>query len=148
MSIISSLLDNDDPFISMVNMCPVLSTPIDWKGTSEAHVVVADLPGLKKEDVKVEGVKDDWGSNGGGLWTVPQISINNGNIGNMKVKTEEVILQGGEDEWKQVRAREASVLRYKEKRQNRLFAERIRYEVRKINAEKRPRMKGRFVKRS
>ncbi|KAF7117066.1 hypothetical protein RHSIM_RhsimUnG0005000 [Rhododendron simsii] len=94
------------------------------------------------------GMKNDWGSNGGGLWTVPQISINNDNIGNMKVKTEEVILQGGEEEWKQVRVREASVLRYKEKRQNRLFAKRIRYEVRKINAEKRPRMKGRFVKRS
>lgn len=54
MSIISSLLNHDDPFISMVNMCPVLSTPIDWKETSEAHVFVADLPGLKKEDVKVE----------------------------------------------------------------------------------------------
>lgn len=90
-------------------------------------------------------MKDDWGSNGGGLWTVPQISINNGNIGNIKVKTEEVILQGGEEEWKQVRVREASVLRYKEKRQNRLFAKRIRYEVRKINAEKRPRMKVKSV---
>ncbi|CAN0925131.1 Zinc finger protein CONSTANS-LIKE 16 [Linum grandiflorum] len=46
--------------------------------------------------------------------------------------------------WKQ---REASVLRYKEKRQNRLFSKRIRYQVRKLNAEKRPRLKGRFVKR-
>ncbi|KAK4783584.1 hypothetical protein SAY86_007958 [Trapa natans] len=45
------------------------------------------------------------------------------------------------------RQREASVLRYKEKRQNRLFAKRIRYEVRKLNAEKRPRIKGRFVRR-
>ncbi|XP_068657328.1 zinc finger protein CONSTANS-LIKE 16 [Aristolochia californica] len=43
--------------------------------------------------------------------------------------------------------REARVLRYKEKRQSRLFSKRIRYEVRKLNAEKRPRMKGRFVKR-
>ncbi|GKV37152.1 hypothetical protein SLEP1_g45213 [Rubroshorea leprosula] len=43
--------------------------------------------------------------------------------------------------------REASLLRYKEKRQNRLFAKRVRYEVRKLNAEKRPRLKGRFVKR-
>ncbi|CAN1120811.1 Protein CHLOROPLAST IMPORT APPARATUS 2 [Linum perenne] len=46
--------------------------------------------------------------------------------------------------WKQ---REASVLRYKEKRQNILFSKRIRYQVRKLNAEKRPRLKGRFVKR-
>ncbi|XP_028772432.1 protein CHLOROPLAST IMPORT APPARATUS 2 [Neltuma alba] len=43
--------------------------------------------------------------------------------------------------------REASVLRYKEKRRSRLFSKRIRYEVRKLNAEQRPRMKGRFVKR-
>ncbi|MCO5612556.1 hypothetical protein L7F22_066824 [Adiantum nelumboides] len=44
-------------------------------------------------------------------------------------------------------AREASVLRYREKRHTRLFSKKIRYEVRKLNAEKRPRMKGRFVKR-
>eukprot|EP00250_Pteridium_aquilinum_P017685 c23740_g1_i1 orf=524-2311(+) len=44
-------------------------------------------------------------------------------------------------------AREASVLRYREKRRTRLFSKKIRYEVRKLNAEKRPRMKGRFVKR-
>lgn len=44
-------------------------------------------------------------------------------------------------------AREARVMRYKEKRRTRLFSKKIRYEVRKLNAEKRPRMKGRFVKR-
>ncbi|KAG2335149.1 hypothetical protein Bca52824_006329 [Brassica carinata] len=43
--------------------------------------------------------------------------------------------------------REASLLRYKEKRQSRLFTKRIRYQVRKLNAEQRPRVKGRFVKR-
>ena len=43
--------------------------------------------------------------------------------------------------------REARVSRYREKRRTRLFAKKIRYEVRKLNAEKRPRMKGRFVKR-
>lgn len=50
---------------------------------------------------------------------------------------------GGVDE-----GREARVLRYKEKRRTRLFSKKIRYEVRKLNAEKRPRMKGRFVKRT
>lgn len=40
--------------------------------------------------------------------------------------------------------REASVLRYREKRQSRLFSKRIRYQVRKLNAEKRPRMKVTF----
>ncbi|XP_047337384.1 uncharacterized protein LOC124941151 [Impatiens glandulifera] len=44
--------------------------------------------------------------------------------------------------------REARVSRYREKRRTRLFSKKIRYEVRKINAEKRPRMKGRFVKRT
>ncbi|KAF7819868.1 Zinc finger protein CONSTANS-LIKE 16 [Senna tora] len=44
--------------------------------------------------------------------------------------------------------REARVTRYREKRRTRLFAKKIRYEVRKLNAEKRPRMKGRFVKRA
>ncbi|KAG6735647.1 hypothetical protein POTOM_061708 [Populus tomentosa] len=44
--------------------------------------------------------------------------------------------------------REARVMRYKEKRRTRLFSKKIRYEVRKLNAEKRPRMKGRFVKRT
>ncbi|KAK4780895.1 hypothetical protein SAY87_017001 [Trapa incisa] len=43
--------------------------------------------------------------------------------------------------------REAKVSRYREKRRTRLFSKKIRYEVRKLNAEKRPRMKGRFVKR-
>ncbi|XP_059637513.1 protein CHLOROPLAST IMPORT APPARATUS 2-like [Cornus florida] len=43
--------------------------------------------------------------------------------------------------------REASVLRYKEKRRTRLFSRKIRYQVRKVNADRRPRMKGRFVRR-
>lgn len=37
--------------------------------------------------------------------------------------------------------REARVLRYKEKRRSRLFSKTIRYEVRKLNAERRPRQK-------
>ncbi|PIA53810.1 hypothetical protein AQUCO_00900415v1, partial [Aquilegia coerulea] len=34
------------------------STQIDWKETPEAHIFKADLPGLKKEEVKVEMVED------------------------------------------------------------------------------------------
>ncbi|KAJ4963396.1 hypothetical protein NE237_023335 [Protea cynaroides] len=43
--------------------------------------------------------------------------------------------------------REASVLRYREKRRTRLFSKKIRYQVRKVNADQRPRMKGRFARR-
>ncbi|KAF3954245.1 hypothetical protein CMV_020389 [Castanea mollissima] len=35
-----------------------VNTRIDWKETPEAHMLKADLPGLKKEEVKVE-VEDD-----------------------------------------------------------------------------------------
>ncbi|XP_028777447.1 17.3 kDa class I heat shock protein-like [Neltuma alba] len=35
-----------------------VSTRVDWKETPEAHVFKADLPGLKKDDVKVE-IEDD-----------------------------------------------------------------------------------------
>ncbi|CAN7054525.1 unnamed protein product [Brassica oleracea var. botrytis] len=51
-------------------------------------------------------------------------------------------------EWVWDGGREARVSRYREKRRTRLFSKKIRYEVRKLNAEKRPRMKGRFVKRA
>jgi len=37
--------------------------------------------------------------------------------------------------------REASVQRYKEKRRTRLISKKIRYQVRKVNADRRPRMK-------
>jgi len=69
----------------------------------------------------------------GNTWKVPEGVGANNNI--VKVKEE----MG----WK-LGQREASLLRYKEKRQSRLFAKRIRYEVRKLNAEKRPRMKVLF----
>ncbi|KAJ4826267.1 hypothetical protein Tsubulata_018663 [Turnera subulata] len=56
MSLISQLSDVEtfDPFLSMINKCPVLSTPTDWKETPEAHIFISDIPGLKKEEVKVE----------------------------------------------------------------------------------------------
>ncbi|KAH6829601.1 HSP20-like chaperones superfamily protein [Perilla frutescens var. hirtella] len=32
----------------------ITAAPVDWKETAEAHVLKADLPGMKKEEVKVE----------------------------------------------------------------------------------------------
>ncbi|KAL8129639.1 hypothetical protein V2J09_018794 [Rumex salicifolius] len=43
-------------------------------------------------------------------------------------------------------AREASVQRYKEKRRTRIFSKKIRYQVRKVNADSKIRIKGRFVR--
>jgi len=45
-----------------------------------------------------------------------------------------------------VMSRAARLERYKEKKRTRQFSTKIRYTVRKLNAERRPRIKGRFVK--
>ncbi|GLT43424.1 hypothetical protein SLA2020_173740 [Shorea laevis] len=83
---------------------------------------------------------DAWGG-GGNVWRVPEmVGSNTTDCFKMKEGFQ------GKEVWRRG-LREASLLRYKEKRQNRLFAKRVRYEVRKLNAEKRPRLKGRFVKR-
>ncbi|KAH8506050.1 hypothetical protein Peur_044666 [Populus x canadensis] len=61
MSLIRSLLSNplstdiSSPFGSSTNeISSFASAHVDWKETPEAHVFKADLPGLKKEEVKVE----------------------------------------------------------------------------------------------
>ncbi|KAJ6922456.1 class I heat shock protein-like [Populus alba x Populus x berolinensis] len=61
MSLIRSMLSNPlstdiwSPFGSRTNeISSFASAHVDWKETPEAHVFKADLPGLKKEEVKVE----------------------------------------------------------------------------------------------
>jgi len=46
----NSLISRENP--------PFINTRIDWKETPESHVFKVDLPGLKKEEVKVE-IEDD-----------------------------------------------------------------------------------------
>lgn len=45
------------------------------------------------------------------------------------------------------RSRAECLERYREKKARRLYTKKIRYHLRKINADKRPRIKGRFVKK-
>ncbi|MCL7051150.1 hypothetical protein MKW94_020394 [Papaver nudicaule] len=92
-----------------------------------------------KLNLNYQEVMDAW-SNRGSLWAAIDYSStsmdNTAFMGEVPVMKEEKT------------RREAKVLRYKEKRQSRLFSKKIRYQVRKLNAEKRPRLKGRFVKRA
>ncbi|KAK3006488.1 hypothetical protein RJ639_015650 [Escallonia herrerae] len=45
-------LDLWDPFFTSGENSAFMSTRVDWKETPEAHIFKADLPGLKKEQVK------------------------------------------------------------------------------------------------
>ncbi|KAL7264358.1 hypothetical protein ACSBR1_002328 [Camellia fascicularis] len=51
------LRDFPFPDLSRENSA-IANACMDWKETPEAHVIKADLPGLKKEEVKVE-IEDD-----------------------------------------------------------------------------------------
>ncbi|CAH9088185.1 unnamed protein product [Cuscuta epithymum] len=132
-----------------------LSLKLDYQGIINAWSDKAPLyiqsespqtvPDLFHDDFLSNGTwGGGWESNNMSLYAVPEMM--EGKLRNDREKARE----GGGDEAAPVAGqiqRAASVLRYKEKRQNRLFSKTIRYQVRKLNAEKRPRIKGRFVKR-
>lgn len=70
MSLIPSLLSNRnimDPFSTNIwapsdsdsEVSAFVNARVDWKETPESHVFKADLPGLKKEEVKVEVEEED-----------------------------------------------------------------------------------------
>ncbi|XP_019177971.1 PREDICTED: 17.8 kDa class I heat shock protein-like isoform X2 [Ipomoea nil] len=46
------------PFSASGETSAFVNTRVDWKETPEAHVFKADVPGLKKEEVKIE-IEDD-----------------------------------------------------------------------------------------
>ncbi|XP_010264549.1 PREDICTED: zinc finger protein CONSTANS-LIKE 7 [Nelumbo nucifera] len=123
------------------------STELSEDQSHYANVIKRETVVLWEEDeeklmslnlnLNYQNVLDAW-SDRGSLWAddTSLSMVNHNFIGEVPVMEEERL------------RREARVLRYKEKRQNRLFSKKIRYQVRKLNAEKRPRLKGRFVKRT
>uniref|UniRef100_A0A5B7CC91 Putative zinc finger protein CONSTANS-LIKE 16 n=1 Tax=Davidia involucrata TaxID=16924 RepID=A0A5B7CC91_DAVIN len=131
-------------------------------GVEERAININEEYKVKKEEDKIllrldyEGVITAW-ANQRSPWTTgdpPQIDPNDcwphcmGNCGTVHHPYGDTGVIGGYSTTMVDGGREARVSRYREKRRNRLFSKKIRYEVRKLNAEKRPRMKGRFVKRA
>ncbi|CAB87776.1 putative protein [Arabidopsis thaliana] len=107
---------------------PSLALKLDYEQIMEAWsdkgtLYVDGEPPQTVPDLHASADGFNDGGEAGNLWAVPEM------------ETTERLWRGH---------REASLLRYKEKRQNRLFSKRIRYQVRKLNAEKRPRVKLRL----
>ncbi|XP_057805009.1 zinc finger protein CONSTANS-LIKE 16 [Salvia miltiorrhiza] len=134
-----------DPAMELINW--ELDFPSEEGGEEEMRVTVKkDIEMESSESRKLlrlnyEAVMAAWDSQGS-PWTDgvrPQFNLDE-------------FMGAWLDEWgkggRRDAGREARVCRYREKRRRRLFSKKIRYEVRKLNAEKRPRMKGRFVKRT
>ncbi|XP_042405207.1 zinc finger protein CONSTANS-LIKE 16-like [Zingiber officinale] len=140
-----------------------LELDFNWPGsssTAEEDEFEEAIPEDQQEETKTaklrldyEAVISAWAVHGSSPWTDgerPQINLAScwndymgGAWGDGRVMGSGGGGRVGVDE-----GRQARVSRYREKRRTRLFAKKIRYEVRKLNAEKRPRMKGRFVKRA
>uniref|UniRef100_A0A7N0VIU5 CCT domain-containing protein n=1 Tax=Kalanchoe fedtschenkoi TaxID=63787 RepID=A0A7N0VIU5_KALFE len=81
-----------------------------------------------------EDVLNAWSDRGSPYDEAPEPDMSRPNAHAMMLAQIDLFGDGGG-------VREASVLRYKEKRRTRLFSKKIRYQVRKVNADCRPRMK-------
>ncbi|CAK9199769.1 unnamed protein product [Sphagnum troendelagicum] len=101
-----------------------------------------DLRHVPSLRLDYEDVLNAW-SDRGALWTDAKLNPQTPDVDSVRETGEDGSLWTNEP----TGPRKARVLRYKEKRRTRLFSKKIRYHVRKLNAERRPRMKGRFVKR-
>ncbi|RDY11100.1 Zinc finger protein CONSTANS-LIKE 16, partial [Mucuna pruriens] len=143
-------MTNDDAF-RWNNIESVLSGEREEKeGVVACDGGVSEEGGTKRDiflRLNYDEVITAWASQGSSPWTTPNPPKFNSDYDFC------LGLSGADGEVRSLRGhldggREARVSRYREKRRTRLFAKKIRYEVRKLNAEKRPRMKGRFVKRT
>ncbi|XP_072981874.1 protein CHLOROPLAST IMPORT APPARATUS 2-like isoform X1 [Typha latifolia] len=153
----------NSPTVPMKNILPELKMstppPSDKKKKKKAKKEVVDLPspatanttqpqggtkaglGLKLNHEDILKAWSDRGSMFAGGAESPNSSANAlAKLADIDLTPENGAVGG---------VREACVMRYKEKRRTRLFSKKIRYQVRKVNADQRPRMKasGRFVRR-
>ncbi|CAK8564091.1 unnamed protein product [Lathyrus sativus] len=91
-------------------------------------------PGLLLK-LNYDGVRKAWSDRGTPFADDSPISDVSGNDVNARLSQIDLLWENGGG------VREASVQRYKEKRRTRLFSKKIRYQVKKVNTDRRPRMK-------
>ncbi|XP_073143058.1 protein CHLOROPLAST IMPORT APPARATUS 2-like [Henckelia pumila] len=153
------------PAVNMLDLTPkVVKSPVEKKKRKVKKMVsIKNLESGKKNSTSMADVSSDGGAeeapiprpNGGLLLKLNYDDVLNewsdkgspfsgdspateSERSDVQARLAQIDLFGGE--------RDAIVLRYKEKRRTRLFSKKIRYQVRKVNADRRPRMKGRFVR--
>ncbi|XP_052116718.1 protein CHLOROPLAST IMPORT APPARATUS 2 isoform X1 [Arachis duranensis] len=102
------------------------------------HAAVPKLNSGLMLKLNYDGVRDSWSDRGSPFGDDGSASDLPGNDVTARLSQIDLL-------WENGGMREASVLRYKEKRRTRLFSKKIRYQVRKVNADRRPRMQLRYL---
>ncbi|KAJ6407992.1 hypothetical protein OIU84_011327 [Salix udensis] len=128
------------PIVDMLQISPRLAAAATANSNSGPECNSIPKPKLKGLILKLnyDHVLSEW-SDRGSPFSDESMGCSEGNDVSARLAQIDLFSENG--------MREASVLRYKEKRRTRLFSKKIRYQVRKLNADQRPRMKGRFVRR-